>query len=73
MSRWRPGLRVSELLALQSQDIDFSNNTLTPARGIADNHVGGLKTVTSANPVPCDQEVADTLASWKALTLYRAD
>src|SRR3984957_1791649 len=28
------GLRVSELLALQWQDIDFSNNTLTPTRGI---------------------------------------
>ena len=64
------GLRVSELLALQWQDVDFSNNTLTPARGIVDNHVGGLKTVTSANPVPCSQEVADTLAGWKTLTLY---
>jgi integrase len=64
------GLRVSELLALQWQDIDFSNNTITPTRGIVDNHVGGLKTVSSANPVPASQEVADTLASWKASTLY---
>jgi integrase len=64
------GLRVSELLALQWQDIDFSNNTITPVRGIVDNHVGGLKTVSSANPVPASQEVTDVLASWKALTLY---
>ena len=66
------GLRVSELLALQWQDIDFSLNTLTPSRGIVDNHIGGLKTVASAAAVPCSQEVADVLASWKALTLYSA-
>jgi integrase len=64
------GLRVSELLALQWQDIDFSNNTITPARGIVDNHVGGLKTVASAAAVPCSEQVAAALASWKAVTLY---
>lgn len=64
------GLRVSELLALQWQDIDFSNNTLTPVRGIVDNHVGGLKTVCSAAAVPASQEVTDVLARWHGLTLY---
>jgi len=64
------GLRVSELLALQWQDIDFSNNTITPARGIVDNHIGGLKTVSSAAPVPCSEQVAATLAQWKSCTLY---
>jgi integrase len=64
------GLRVSELLALQWQDIDFSNNTITPTRGIVDNHVGGLKTVSSANPVPCSDQVAAVLAHWKSITLY---
>lgn len=57
------GLRVSELLALQWQDVDFSNNTITPVRGIVDNVIGGLKTVSSAAPVPASQEVADTLES----------
>jgi integrase len=64
------GLRVSELLALQWQDIDFSNNTLTPARAIVDNHIGGLKTVASAASLPCSEAVAHVLASWKAVTLY---
>jgi len=66
------GLRVSELLALQWADIDFSNHTLTPVRGIVDNHVGGLKTVASGSPVPASQEVTDTLARWHATTLYPA-
>jgi integrase len=66
------GLRVSELLALQWQDIDFSNNTITPTRGIVDNVVGGLKTVSSAAPVPASQEVTDTLARWREKTLYTA-
>jgi integrase len=66
------GLRVSELLALQWQDIDFSNNTLTPVRGIVDNHVGGLKTVSSAAAVPASQEVTDALARWRERTLYKA-
>ena len=65
------GLRVSELLALQWQDIDFSNNTITPTRGIVDNVVGGLKTVSSAAPVPASQEVTDTLARWHEVTLYK--
>ena len=65
------GLRVSELLALQWQDIDFSNNTLTPTRGIVDNHVGGLKTASSAAAVPASQEVTDALARWRERTLYK--
>jgi integrase len=65
------GLRVSELLALQWQDIDFSNNTLTPMRGIVDNHIGGLKTVASAAAVPATTEVTDALARWREQTLYK--
>jgi integrase len=64
-------LRVSELLALQWQDVDFHLNTITPARGIVDSHVGGLKTVASASAVPASQEVTDTLARWHAVSLYK--
>ena len=42
------GLRVSELPALQWHDVDFSANTITPARGIVDKHMGGLKTAALA-------------------------
>src|SRR5207302_246209 len=66
------GLRVSELLALQWQDVDFSNNTITPARGIVDNHIGGLKTVASGNPVPADENVIAVLTEWRKRTLYPA-
>jgi len=64
------GLRVSELLALQWQDVDFSNNTITPARGIVENHIGGLKTVASAAPVPASDAVTAVLAAWRERTLY---
>lgn len=60
------GLRVSELLALQWQDIDFDNHTLTPVRGIVDNHVGPLKTEASGASLPCSQEVCDTLNRWRS-------
>jgi hypothetical protein len=43
--------------------------TLTPVRGIVDNHVGGLKTVSSAAAVPASQEVTDVLARWHERTL----
>ena len=64
------GLRVSELLALQWQDIDFVSNTLTPVRGIVDNHIGDLKTAASAAAVPASKEVTDALARWHERTLY---
>ena len=38
------GLTVSELLALKWSDVDFENQTITPARGIVGQVVGGLKT-----------------------------
>ena len=65
------GLRVSELLALQWKHVDFSANTITPARRIVDNLVGGLKTLSSAAAVPASQVVTDTLARWHELTLYK--
>jgi integrase len=61
---------VSELLALQWQDIDFSKNTILPQRGIVDNVVGGLKTVSSAAAVPASKEVTDVLERWHKKTLY---
>jgi len=51
------------------QHFDFSNNAITPAREIVDNHVGGLKTVSNA-PVPCSEQDAAALASWKNVSLY---
>ena len=56
---------------LQWQDLDFSANTITPARGIIDNHVGGLKTAASAAAVPASKEVTDMLARWQEVTLYK--
>jgi integrase len=61
------------LRALQWQDVDFSNHTIMPERGVVDNHIGGLKTVSSAAPVPASKEVTDVLARWRKLTLYKAE
>ena len=56
---------------LQWHDVDFSTNTITPARGIVDKHVGGLKTAALAAAVPASKEVTDTLARWHEVTLYK--
>jgi integrase len=66
------GLRVSELLALKWSDVDFENQTITPARGIVHQVVGGLKTEESCKPVPASEEVTDALNLWRGCTLYPA-
>jgi len=66
------GLRVSELLALKWEDVNFAEHTITPVRGIVENHIGGLKTYASAAPVPASQVVTEVLAEWRKLTLYPA-
>jgi integrase len=67
------GLRVSELLALKWQDVDFKNEIITPRRGIFHQHVGGLKTEESGKPVPASEPVTDSLKAWRSISLYTAE
>jgi len=66
------GLRVSELFGLKWEDINFGEHTITPVRGVVANHIGGLKTVASAAPVPASEKVTEVLAEWRKRTLFPA-
>lgn len=66
------GLRVSELFALQWQDVDFANFRITVARSIVKQRIGCCKTDASHAAVPLPREVAEVLHEWQALAIYRS-
>src|ERR1700760_2606605 len=55
------GLRVSELLALRWEDVDFKALELRVTRAIWHQVIGECKTEASAKPVPLDSYMADDL------------
>lgn len=59
------GLRVSELLGLKWQDVDFEDLQIDLNRGVVHQVVGLLKTEASQKPVPLDQGIADALLEWR--------
>ena len=48
------GLRISEVLGLKWQDVDFAHLTLSVTRSVVDDVIGRCKTETSRKPVPLD-------------------
>jgi integrase len=64
------GLRVSELLALRWDDVDFENLELSVTRSIWHQVVGNCKTEASAKPVPIDDYMAEDLLSWRRQSPY---
>jgi len=67
------GLRVSELLALRWQDVDFGNLELNVTRSIWHQVVGNCKTEASAKPVPLDTYMAEDLLRWRRQSAYPSD
>lgn len=67
------GLRVSELLALRWQDVDFDNLELSVTRSIWHQVVGDCKTEASAKPVPLDSYMAEDLQRWRRQSAYPSD
>jgi integrase len=67
------GLRVSELLALRWQDVDFDTLELNVTRSIWHQVVGDCKTEASAKPVPLDSYMADDLQRWRRQCSYPRD
>ncbi|MGA1999031.1 MAG: tyrosine-type recombinase/integrase [Terriglobales bacterium] len=64
------GLRVSELLALKWQDIDFAAEEITVCRGIVCQVVGQPKTETSTKPLPMNDALATALLDWRKQSPY---
>jgi integrase len=64
------GLRVSELLALRWQDMNFDNLELNVTRSIWHQVVGNCKTEASAKPVPLDSYMAEDLLRWRRQSSY---
>lgn len=67
------GLRRGELSGLQWGDIDFEGKELTPKRSIVKQRVGPVKTETSKNSIPLDDDLISELFAWRAETPYAAD
>jgi len=64
------GLRISELLALQWQDINFATGEITLSRAIVQQRVGDMKTEASQKPVPMEGALAEALSQWSAESAY---
>jgi integrase len=64
------GLRVSELLALRWDDIDFENLEIRVTESIWHQVLGVCKTEASAKPVPMDSYMAEDLLRWRRICSY---
>ncbi|SRR6266403_774186 len=66
------GMRRSELLALQWQDIDFENLLICIKRSIFAGIIGKCKTQNSNKPLPLADYVARELKTWREKSQYSA-
>jgi integrase len=64
------GLRVSELLALRWEDVDFKTLEVRVIRSIWHQVVGDCKSEASAKPVPLDSYMAEDLLRWQRIGPY---
>jgi integrase len=64
------GLRVSELLGIRWDDVDFDSLELRVTRSIWHQKIGDCKTEASAKPVPLDGYMAEDLLQWRKKSPY---
>lgn len=60
------GLRVSEILALRWEHIDFDAGTMLVQQGVVNGRIGKVKTEASQDEVPLDGAFAEVLRKWRA-------
>jgi integrase len=66
-------LRVSELLALKWEGVDFAAGEIHLTRAIVCQHVGPLKTAASQKPVPMDAGLSALLLDWRGRCPYNQE
>jgi integrase len=66
------GIRRSELMGLQWQDLDFLGRRINIARSVVDQAINGCKTEASRKPVVMDEYIAQVLIAWHQETVYTA-
>jgi integrase len=59
------GLRVSEILALRWEHIDFGTGAMLVQQGVVNGRIGRVKTEASQDEVPLDPAFASLLLNWK--------
>jgi integrase len=59
------GLRVSEVLALRWEHIDFEAGSMMVQQGVVNGRIGKVKTEASQDEVPLDPAFAEVLIGWK--------
>jgi integrase len=64
------GLRISECLGLQWQDLDFPNEKIDVRRTWLDGQIGKPKTKASGQPVGMGTLLADIMRQWRGETAY---
>ncbi|HUO14887.1 MAG TPA: site-specific integrase [Verrucomicrobiae bacterium] len=67
------GLRVSELLALKWEDVDFAAEEIRLTRAIVCQHIGPLKTAASHKPIPMDAALSAALLDWRRHCAYNQE
>jgi integrase len=66
-------LRVSEVLALKWNDLDFTDHLIQVRRAYVDRRFGPPKSKASKAPVPMHPLLAAHLLAWRKETLYPSD
>ena len=61
------GLRISEILALCWEHIDFKKGTMLIQQGVVNGRIGRVKTEASHDEVPLDPAFAHVLQDWKGI------
>ncbi len=59
------GLRISEILGLRWEDVDFMQRTLTIQRSVVGKYEGETKTLASADVLPLHEMLVQELQGWK--------
>ena len=59
------GMRVSEVLALRWEHIDFEAGAMLVQQGVVNGRIGKVKTEASNDYIPLDPEFAQILRGWK--------